>query len=242
MMKAKIFAIIGAVLAVAVILGTVLIFMTGGGEPSFKEDLPTMDEVPSETINFDPTGEVMIPDQEEVFWPIYGPTNSTEVIMVTGIQVHITWSDDENPPASRPFYQNMPDTMTLEVTASPYLQSVENGGNDTANETGVISKTSMSESGNTRVDLDLKASPVVLEEGGDTNLSFDPSGFSDKGSTGLYIGISCIAGHIESSRPALLRYTDRGDEITMTVSITIKKVPAEVFEAWVAEQTASSEW
>jgi hypothetical protein len=136
----------------------------------------------------------------------------------------------------------MPDTMTLDVTAKPYLQSLETDGNDTGNETGTISKVSFSDSGNTRVDLDLKASPVVLEEGPETNVSYDPEGTTDAGNTGLYIKVSCVAGDMESSKPSLLLYTDRGDEITMTVTINAKFVPREVFDAWVAEQTQGNEW
>jgi hypothetical protein len=205
-----------------------------------------MDEIPADTMNFEPTPEVMVPDEGEVFWPIFGPTNSTEVVMITGIKVHMTWSDDENPPLFRPFYQNLPDTMTLGVTGTPYLQSIESGGNTTDDENntagGTVTKTSMSDSGTTRVDLDLRSTPIVLGEGSDTNLSFDQAGTSDPGNSGLYISVSCIAGHIESTKPSAIRYLDQGDEVILTISITYKRVPSDVFEAWVEEQTHSSDW
>jgi hypothetical protein len=239
-MKISTITIIGAALIVAISLGTLLIFMMGGGEPGFAAELPSMEEAPTETYNFEPTAEVMVNDEGSVYWPIYGPSNSTEVVLVTGAQILLTWSDDENPPASRPMYQNMPDTMTLEVVGSPYLQTLGSEGNNTENST--VSKTSMADTGTTRVDLDMKSSPVLLESGTDENLSFDPSGSSDHGNTGLYISVSCMAGHIEASRPAMLRYTDRGDEVSITVSITVKRVPVEVFEQWVQEQTQTSEW
>jgi hypothetical protein len=239
-MQIKTISIIGAVLVVAILLGTVVIFMMGGGEPSFTEDLPTMDEAPTETFNFDPTEEVMVEDEGTVYWPISGPVNSTDVVLVTGIQVRIAWSDDENPPASRPLYQNMPDTMTLDVVAAPYLSSVKGDGNDTANSTVV--KSSRSDTGSTRVDLDMKSNPILLDSGSNENLSFDPAGSSEPGNSGLYVAVSCIAGHIEASRPAMLRYTDRGDEVSLTISVTVRIVPTEVFEQWVAEQTQESTW
>jgi hypothetical protein len=182
----------------------------------------------------------MVHDEETVYWPIYGPSNSTDVILVTGIQVLITWSDDEEPPAIRPMYQNTPDTMTLDIVASPYLQSLQSGANDTENST--ITKSSNSDAGSTRVDLDMKSSPLLLESGSDDNVSFDPSGSSEHGNTGLYIGVSCIAGNIEASRLAMLMYTDSGDEISLDVTISFKSVPTEVFDAWVQEQTEGPEW
>jgi hypothetical protein len=239
-MKKKTVAILGSVAIVVILVGVIMIVMMGGGEPSIKQDLPTMDEIPSETIHFEPTSEVMIPDEGEVFWPIHGPTNSTEVIMITGIQVHVTWSDDESAPARKPLYENMPDTMSIDIVAKPYLQSLESDGNDTSN--GTMTSSSDAITGTVRIDMDLKASPVLLEEGPDTNISFDPAGSADGGNTGLYIKISCLAGDIEKSMPALRVYPDRGDEVTMTVTITVKKVPVEVFEAWVEEQTQSTEW
>jgi hypothetical protein len=221
-------------------MGTLLIFMMGGGEPGSSEELRTMDEFTVETINFETSGEVMVNDEETVYWPIHGPSNSTEVILVTGIQVLLTWSDDEQPPASRPMYQNTPDTMTLDVVASPYLQSLDSGANGTENST--VSKSSNADTGTTRVDLDMKSSPVLLETGSDGNVSFDPAGSSEHGSTGLYIGVTCLAGNIEASRPAVLMYTDRGDEVSLDVTISLKRVPQEVFEAWVQEQTQGPEW
>jgi hypothetical protein len=239
-MKIKTISIIGAVLILAILSGTLLIFMMGGGEPSFSKELPTMDEAPTETLNFNPTEEIMIEDGGTTYWPISGPSNSTDVILVTGIQVRIAWSDDENPPASRPLYRNMPDTMTVDVVATPYLQSIQTEGNDSANST--VTTSANSDTGSIGVDLSLLSNPILLEAGTDENVSFDPAGTSESGNTGLYIAVSCMAGHIEASRPAMLRYTDRGDEITISVLITIKIVPTEVFEHWVAEQTSESLW
>jgi hypothetical protein len=134
----------------------------------------------------------------------------------------------------------MPDTMTLDVVAAPYLQSIQTEGNDSANST--VTTSANSDTGSIGVDLSLLSNPILLEAGTDENVSFDPAGTSESGNTGLYIAVSCMAGHIEASRPAMLRYTDRGDEITISVLITIKIVPTEVFEHWVAEQTSESLW
>jgi hypothetical protein len=239
-MRIKTITIFGTILLVAILSGVLLIFMMGGGEPSFSQELPTMDEAPTETFSFNPNEEIMIEDESTVYWPISGPSNSTDVILVTGVQVFIAWADDENPPASRPLYQNMPDTMTLDVVASPYLESVRSDGNDTANSTVV--KSASSDTGSTRVDLNMMSNPLLLEAGSGENISFEPAGSSDPGNTGLYIAVSCMAGHIEATRPAMLRYTDRGDEIIISVQIMVKIVPTEVFENWVAEQTSESIW
>jgi hypothetical protein len=239
-MKIKTISIIGVILVVAILSGTLVVFMMGGGEPSFSQELPSMDEAPTETYNFDPTDEIMIEDGNTMYWPVSGPSNSTDVILVTGIQVRVVWSDDENPPATRPMYQNMPDTMTLDVVAKPFLSSIRTDENNT--EDSNATKSSESDAGSTRADLDMKSNPILLEAGTDENVSFDPSGSSDPGNTGLFVAVTCTAGHIEATRPAMLRYTDRGDEVSLTVSITVKTVPTEVFELWVEEQSRSSEW
>ncbi len=183
----------------------------------------------------------MVADGGTVYWPIFGPSNSTSVILVTGIQVHITWSDDEQPPAFRPTYQNMPDTMNLGVSAIPFLSSFDESENST-DPNSTLTQYSSSDAGNARIDLNMGSDPTLLKEGNNENISFDPLGASEPGNTGLYISVECTAGHLESSRPALLRYTDRGDEVSLTISITIKRVPVETFEIWVEQQTRSNEW
>ena len=239
-MKAKLIGIIGVVAVVFILLSVVVIFMMGGGESGVARTMITMDEIVEETVNMEPTEEVMVPDEGTVFWPIYGPVNSSEVIMLTGIQVIVSWSDDEPPPASRPFYENTPDQMTLEVVAMPFLSTLEQSGNESANNTFLA--TSRSDTGSTRIDMDLKSMPVVLAEGTSDNLTMDPAGSSEPGNTGLFISVSCLAGHIEANRLAALRYTDRGDEVTLTVTLSYKRVPQDVFDAWVAEQTRETEW
>ncbi|MGA1820161.1 MAG: hypothetical protein ACMUHU_04035 [Thermoplasmatota archaeon] len=236
-MKAKVIGIIGAVLAVVILLIVGVTLLMGGGESGAAKQVMSMDEIVEETIDLDPTGEVMVVNEGTVYWPVQGPGNSTDVIMITGIQVLVSWSDDEQPPASRPFYENTPDQMSLDVVAVPFLVTLDSSGNSTANNTIVAS--SRSDTGSTRIDLDLMSTPVVLSAGDGDNASFDPAGSSEPGNTGLYISVSCIAGNIEATRPALLMYTDRGDEVTLTVSISFKRVPQEVFEAWVTEQSGS---
>ncbi|MGA1793949.1 MAG: hypothetical protein ACMUHM_08365 [Thermoplasmatota archaeon] len=238
-MKAKVIGIIGAVLVVVLLLVVGLTFLMGGGGSGAAKEMISMDEIVEETIDLDPAEDIMVPDEGTVYWPVQGPANSTEVIMITGIQVLISWTDDEQPPASRPLYENTPDQMSLDVVAVPYLATIDPSGNSTANNT--ITASSNSDMGSTRIDLDLMSTPVVLTAGGGENVSFDPAGASEPGNTGLYISVSCIAGHIEASRPALLRYTDRGDEVTITMSISFKRAPQEVFDAWLAEQTRTEE-
>jgi hypothetical protein len=239
-MKAKVLGITGAAVGAVILLVTVVVFAMGGGGPSFKEEAPTMEEIPEETIHFDPTLEIMVEDQSTVYWPIFGPSNSTEVILVTGVQVHLTWSDDESAPALRPMYQNMPDTMTLQAVASPLIGSGGDGNDTGTNET--VSMTGRSDTGTTRIDLDLASTPVILEGGPETNISFTESGSNDPGNSGLYISVSCEAGDLEASRPALLLYNDRGDEVTLTISVTIKRVPVVTFEDWYEMQNSVSEW
>jgi len=234
-MKAKVLGIIGAVIAVILLLVVGLTFLMGGGESGTAKEMMTMDEIVEETVDLDPTGEVMVLDEGTVYWPVLGPGNSTDVIMITGLQVLVTWSDDEQPPAYRPFYENTPDEMTVEAVAVPFLSTLDPSDNSTANNTLMAS--SRSDTGSTRIDLDLMSTPVVLTTGNGENVSFDPAGSSDPGNTGLYISVSCIAGNIEPTRPGFLMYTDRGDEVTLTVSISFKRVPQNVFDAWVTEQS-----
>jgi hypothetical protein len=238
-MKGKVIGIIGGVAVSLILLVTVVVFAMGNDGPTFKKEIPTMEEIPEETIHLDPTPEVMVGDQNTVYWPILGPSNSTEIILVTGVQVHLTWSDDESAPALRPMYQNMPDTMTLQAVAVPLIGS---GGDNSSAENGTLTMTGRSDTGSTRIDMDLASTPVMLEEGTDTNISFNPDGAGDPGNSGLYLSVSCEAGDLEASRPALLLYNDMGDEVTLTISVTIKRIPAVTFEQWYETQNGVSEW
>lgn len=239
-MNLKLLGITGGVALTAILLVTVIVIAMGEEGPGFKEEPPTMEEIPEETIHFDPTPEIMVEDQETVYWPIFGPSNSTEIILVTGVQAHLIWSDDESAPTLRPMYQNVPDTMTLKAVATPIIgsSSVDNSSN--AN--GTITITGRSDTGNTRVDLDLASTPVVLVEGAGSNISFSEEGASEPGTSGLYISVSCVAGDLEASRPALLLYNDMGDEVSLTISVTIKRVPVDTFDEWYRTQNEVSKW
>jgi len=236
-MNAKVVGIIGAVIAVIILLVVGLIFFMGGGESGEAKQMMTLDEITAETITLDPAENIMVLDEGTFYWPLMGPANSTEIIMITGLQVLVTWSDDEQPPSSRPFYENTPDEMTLEAVAVPFLSTIDSSDNSTANNT--LMATSRSDTGSTRIDLDLMSTPVVLSTGSGENISYDPAGASEPGNTGLYISVSCIAGDIKATRPALLMYTDRGDEVTLEVSISFKRIPQNVFDSWVIEQSGA---
>jgi len=239
-MNFKLLGITGGVVLTAILLVTVLVFAIGGEGPGLKEEPPTMEEIPEETIHFDPTPEIMVEDQNTVYWPIFGPSNSTEIILVTGVQAHLTWSDDESAPTLRPMYQNMPDTMTIQTVATPVIASGD--GDNSSNANGTITMTGRSDTGTTRIDLDLASTPVVLVEGAGSNISFSEEGTSEPGASGLFISVSCMAGDLEASRPALLLYNDMGDEVSLTISVRIKRVPADTFDEWYRAQNGVSEW
>ena len=79
----------------------------------------------------------------------------------------------------------------------------------------------------------MKSDFGVVKGGGSDNwtLSTDASEQPPANSS-FYISVFCEPGHIESSRPALLRYTDTGDEITINVSMKYRSVPEDVYNYW----------
>lgn len=241
--KKKIMIIGGSVSAIIlIIMLSFSIFAPENEVPD--EKLPGIEEYAEETIDLAQVEDVMVTEDEVIYWNIGRPENGTDIILVTEVQVIISWSDDESAPALRPLYDNKPDTFYLTIEGIPLLTSgISNDGNETNTTTGkVASVTSTSNMGSTRATLDILNNPILVGpmEGGSngTAWGWDPQGSTEKGNTGLYINITCVPGDIEASRPALLLYNDLGDEVTMNVKISYKTVPEEIVNSWLDQQGA----
>ncbi len=226
----------GAAVSSLFLITLVIVALVGGKEEAPSMKAPGLEEYGETTTTFVCEGR-MVGDGETVYWNIGRPGNSTDLILVTGVQVLIAWSDDEAPPVSRPLYSNTPDTFILSAIGIPLLwRNDPAGGNNTnGTEEKVVRVSSTSQMGTTRVSLDIMNNPILLErEGNETGdeWQWDPEGASQPGRTGLYINVTCIAGHIESNRPALLRYNDPGDEISMSIALSYKAVPKEIVDSW----------
>jgi hypothetical protein len=214
----------------------VVVAIVGGKDDSPTIDLPGLEEYGEETIPLQAEN-IMVEDGQTMYWDIGRPGNSTDIILVTGIQVLIAWSDDEMAPATRPLYTNTPDTFILSAIGVPLLSRDNTTAGNNTNQTteDVVRISSTSQMGTTRVALNILNNPILLSRSGNdtgTEWEWDPAGAAEPGNTGLFINITCIAGHIESSRPALLRYTDPGDEVTISISLSFKSVPDEVVQYW----------
>ncbi len=233
----------GAAVSSLFLITLVIVALVGGKEEAPSMKLPGLEEYGETTTPFVCDGR-MINDGETVYWDIGRPGNSTDLILVTGVQVLIAWSDDETPPATRPLYSNTPDTFILSAIGVPLLWKDDSadGNNTNVTEEKVIRISSTSQMGTTRVSLDIMNNPILLERDGNETSDewlWNPEGSSQPGRTGFYINVTCIAGHIESSRPALLRYNDPGDEISMSVALSYKAVPKEIVDSWVANNSRS---
>jgi hypothetical protein len=227
----------------AIFMVTVLtIALVGGKEDAPVVEVPGIEEYAEETVEFGFENR-MIEDQQTVYWDIGAPSNSTDAVIVTGIQILITWSDDEPTPAGRVLYENEPDEFFLSVEGIPLLQgSTTTTENLTQNRT--IRVASNSDMGSARVNFNILDNPILLSSqnltvDNKTGLEWDPAGKDGPGNTGLFINVSCIAGHIEARRPALLRYTDQGDQIMMSVALSFKTIPHDILENWVESNTRS---
>jgi hypothetical protein len=236
--------IAGGAVSLIFLMTVVVVALVGGKEDTPSMEIPGLEEFGEEVVDFQ-TENVMINDQETVYWDIGRPGNTTDNVLVTGVQVLIVWSDDERAPSTRPLYTNTPDTFILSVIGVPVLgRSPSADGNNTNGtvEGGELRISSTSQMGSTRVTLECMNNPILLEQKGNgtgTDFEWDPAGNSEPGNTGLFINVTCMAGHIESSRPALLRYTDQGDEITMSIALSYKIVPDEVLESWLSTNSRS---
>ncbi len=237
--KKKIMIIGGAVsLVLLITMASVAIF--SGKSELEEEKIPGLEEFGEDFFDLSVVN-VMVEDEQTLYWDISVPSNSTDIIVITGVQILMTWSDDENPPAFRPTYANTPDTFILSVEGIPLLGNGGGGEGDNSTNvttTGVIRIASISNMGNTRVNLDALNNPILLKTTGNgssntTAQSEWEEGASEPGDTGLFINVTCIAGDIVSNRPALLMYTDNGDEVTMTIKVFYKSIPQEVLDNWI---------
>jgi hypothetical protein len=217
--------------------------IVGGKEEAPSMEIAGLEEYGEETRDL-LTENIMVEDGQTKYWNIGRPGNTTDIILVTGVQVLIAWSDDERAPVTRPFYTNTPDTFTLSIIGEPLLDKGLSSGENSTNQTSTstIRQSSTSQMGTTRVILEILNNPILLErEGNETgdDWQWNPEGEAEPGNTGLFINVTCIAGDIVSSRPALLRYTDPGDEISMSVAVSYKVVPEEVVTNWLESNSRS---
>ncbi|MGA1822761.1 MAG: hypothetical protein ACMUIG_09555 [Thermoplasmatota archaeon] len=227
--KFLIIIIVGVVLAVLA-GGGILVFAMSGGEGGSGPEIPGISSFPEQRISFSiPDEGLMINDGSTVYFPIV--PNGTDVILLSNVQAGITWSDDEVPPAWRVTYQNEPDTMTMRVV----VMSESGEENDT------LEMESTSETGAVNIMFNMAQKNGVVKGEGGANWSFPEAGETSlSGNATFYISVSCEAGMIRSTRPALLLYTDRGDEIGMDVEITYRQVPLEIYEYWQKESEAAA--
>lgn len=238
----KLIIIIGSIVSVIFLVTTLTIAIVGGKEEAPEPQIPGIEEYAEESVEFGFENR-MIEDEQTVYWNIGAPSNSTEAIVVTGIQILIAWSDDEPTPIGRFMYENQPDEFYLTVEGIPVLQgTTSTTENMTNNRTVRVS--SNSNMGSTRVNFNILDNPIHLGSqnmtvDNKTGLEWDPAGTESPGNTGLYINVTCIAGDIEANRPALLRYTDQGDQITMSIFLNFKRIPYDILENWIEKSTRS---
>lgn len=233
--------IISSVVSAIFMVTILTIALVGGKEDAPEVEVPGIEEYAEETVEFGFENK-MIGDLETVYWDIGSASNSTDAVIVTGIQILIAWSDDESAPTLRPLYTNTPDEFYLTVEGIPVLQGSTTTSNMTENRT--IRVSSHSDMGSARVNFNILDNPILLSSqnltvDNKTGLEWDPVGTDGPGNTGLFINVTCIAGHIEPSRQHILRYTDQGDQITMSVSLSFKTVPMEILESWIKSNTRS---
>lgn len=226
--------IIVGVVVVLLAGGGIMAFALSGGEKESAQDIPGIETYPEEKIEFlIPDPGVMINDGATVFFPI--TPHGTGVALISNVNAGIGWSDDEVPPSWRLTYSNEPDTMSMSIV----ILSDSGEANDTLEMDGE------SDTGNVNLIFSMAQQNGVVKGDGGANWTFSDTGSSElTGNASFYIAVSCTTGPITSSRPALLMYNDFGDEITMTVTITYKQIPLEVYEYWQkeTEPTEAEEW
>ena len=238
----KMIIIISSIVSVVFMITVLTIALVGGKEDAPEDKPPGIEEYAEETVDLI-VENIMIDNEQTVYWDIGAPSNSSDAVLVTGIQVLIAWTDDEPVPPGRFFYENKPDEFYLSVEGIPLLQGTTSASsNTTGNRT--IRVSANSNMGSTRVNFDILDNPILLgyqnsTANGTSGFEWDPNGKDRPGNTGLFINVTCIAGQIESKRPALLIYTDFGDEITMSVKLSYKSVPMDVLESWIKSNTRS---
>jgi hypothetical protein len=214
--------------------GAIAVFALSGGEEVSAPGVPEISSFPDQRTGFTiPDETVEITDGSTMYFPII--PNGTDVVLISQVKAGIRWSDDEQPPAWRLTYQNEPDTMFMEVV----VLSDSGEANDTLN------MNSTSETGSINIMFNMANNNGIVKGDGGANWTFPETGDTSLGANAtFYIAVSCAAGDIRATRPAALLYNDPGDRIGMTVEITYKQVPLEIYEYWQreAEASASSEW
>ena len=218
-MNRQLMIVIAIAAAVLVVAGALALALSGKGENKGAE-IPRIDTFPDQSYTLETDGPVMVNDGQTMFWPI--ANNGSEVMLVYSVSVFVTWSDDEEPPAWRVTYVNEPDTFNafIELNSSP------------VNVTSSAQATSST--GTLTVTMNMQANPGVVFGNGQPNWTFPASGQTELGQNeSLYLSLGCVAGDIKSTMPGhVIMYTDRGDEVEITLTIKYKLIPQDVFEYW----------
>ncbi len=233
MERKMMFIIIGAVIAILVIGTGSFLALSGGEEEERTVKYLRLDQYMEEMLSFSTDAPVTVGDEETIYFPIEGIGNGTEVVLLTEVVAMAQWQDDEVPPAWRVTYQNEPDTMTLSIFGIP--MNVAEGNQSDDNNTAAPATVAISHTGTVRAMRQMTQNPVVLGGAGE-NITIDMAGGEDDGGTGAYVSVHCQAGMIESSRPAVLLYTDHGDEINLNIQIKFRLVPLEVYNYWLEQE------
>ena len=237
--KKKIMIMAGAISIIFLI--TVLSINVFRGKSEIDEEkTPGLEEFGEDYFDLR-VDNVMVEDEQTLYWDIAFSSNSTDIIVITGVQILMIWSDDESPPAFRPTYDNTPDTFILSIEGIPLLGAGNGGADDNSTNvttTDTVRTSSTSNMGSTRVTLDAMNNPILMKTTGNgssnsTVTEWKQEGSTEPGNTGLFINVTCIAGDIVSNRPALLMYNDLGDEVTMTIKVFYKSIPQNVLDNWI---------
>ena len=232
MERKMMFIIIGAVIAILVIgTGSFLAF-SGVEEEESSVEYERLDQFAEEMLSFSTDAPVTVLDEETIYFPIEGIGNGTEIVLLTEVVALVTWSDDEVPPAWRVTYQNEPDTMTLTIFGIP--MNVAEGNQTDDNNTAAPATVATSHTGTARAMRQMTQNPVVLTGPGE-NISVNMAGGPDKGDTGAYVSVSCVAGPIRSSGTRFLMYNDNGDDININIQIKFRLIPLEVYNYWLEQ-------
>jgi len=230
MEKRFLIIIIVGVVVVLAVSGGILAFALSGGDEKTAPDVPGMETFMEETMILTiPDDGAMIDDGSTMYFPI--TPNGTDVVMISNVNAGIGWSDDEVPPSWRLTYQNEPDTMEMSIV----MLSESGEANDTQIATG------SSDTGTVNLIFNMAQNNGIVRGNGGANWSIPETGDPEvTGNATFYISVGCTAGPIRSTRPAMLMYNDFGDEIGMTVTISYKQIPLEVYEYWQKEAAAEA--
>jgi len=209
---------IGAV-AAAILVVAVAVMVMGGGNESNAAEVPRLDTFNDMTLELSTEGPVMVNDMSTVYFPIQG--NGSDVMLIYSAKARVTWSDDEQPPAWRVTYSNEPDNFVVKIMM------------DDARGNGTFNTTADSSTGSLLVDLTPLGGVGIVKGTGSENMTQSLVGMADPGGNGTFhVAVSCVAGDIRGQGPHLLLYTDRGDEIDLTVTVRYKMVPYDIYEYW----------